>query len=66
MKRLQNMGRRLKQSLEIPILTRKLYVFTRKDLCFGTGRKLFAKHFLSEFSVLKIIPGRKNYISGYI
>ena len=64
--KLQNMGRRLKQSLEIPILTCELYVFTRKDLCFGTGRKSFAKYFLSEFSVLKIIPGRKNYISGYI
>ena len=60
------MGRKLKQSLEIPILTRELYVFTRKDLCFGTGRKSFAKYFLSEFSVLKINPRRKNYISGYI
>ena len=29
-------GRTLKQSLEIPILTRELYVFTRKDLCFGS------------------------------
>ena len=64
--KLPNMGRKLKQSLEIPILTRELYVFTRKDLCFGTGRKSFAKYFLSEFSVLKIIPRRKNYISGYI
>ena len=50
------MGRKLKQSLEIPILTRELYIITRKDLCFGTGRKSFAKYFLSEFSVLKIIP----------
>ena len=64
--KLPNMGRKLKQSLEIPILTRELYVFTRKDLCFGTGRKSFAKYFLSEFSVLKINPRRKNYISGYI
>ena len=48
------MGRKLKQSLEIPILTRELYIFARKDLCFGTGRKSFAKYFLSEFSVLKI------------
>ena len=62
----QIMGRKLKQSLEIPILIRELYVFTRKDLCFGTGRKSFAKYFLSEFSVLKINPRRKNYISGYI
>ena len=46
--KLPNMGRKLKQSLEIPILTRELYVFTRKDLCFGTGRKSFAKYFLSE------------------
>ena len=64
--KLLNMGRKLKQSLEIPILTRELYIFTRKDLCFGTGRKSFAKYFLSEFSVLKINPRRKNYISGYI
>ena len=48
--KLPNMGRKLKQSLEIPILTRELYVFTRKDLYFGTGPKSF----------------RKNYISGYI
>ena len=47
-------------------LPRELYVFTRKDLCFGTGRKSFAKYFLSVFSVLKINPRRKNYISGYI
>ena len=64
--KLPNMGRKLKQSLEIPILTREFYVCTRKDLCFGTGRKSFAKYFLSEFSVLKINPRRKNYISGYI
>ena len=63
--KLPNMGRKLKQLLEIPILTRELYVFTRKGLCFGTGRKSFAKHFLSELSVLKINPHRKNYISGY-
>ena len=64
--KLPNMGRRLKQSLEIPILTRELYVVTKKDLCFGTGHKSFAKYFLSEFSVLNINPHRKNYISGYI
>ena len=29
-------GRKLKESLEVPILTCELYVFTRKDLCFGT------------------------------
>ena len=60
------MGRNLKQSLEIPILARELYIFTRKDLCFSMGRKSFAKYFLSEFSVLKINPRHKNYISGYI
>ena len=64
--KLPNIGRKLKQLLEIPILTRELYIFTRKDLCFGTGRKSFAKYFLSEFSGLKINPRRKNYISGYI
>ena len=64
--KLPNRERKLKQSLEIPILTRELYVFTRKDLCFGMGRKSFGKYFLSEFSVLKINPHRKNYISGYI
>ena len=64
--KLLNMGRKLKQSLEIPILTCELCIFTRKDLCFGTGRKSFAKYFLSELSVLKINPRRKNYISGFI
>ena len=64
--KLLNMGRKLKQLLEIPILRRELYIFTRKDLCFGMGRKSFAKYFLSEFSVLKINPRCKNYISGYI
>ena len=64
--KLLNMVRKLKQSLEIPILTRELYIFTRKDLCFSKGRKSFAKYFLSELSVVKINPSRKNYISGYI
>ena len=64
--KLLNMGRNLKQLLEILILTLELYIITRKDLCFGTGRKSFAKYFLSEFSVLKINPRRKNYISSYI
>ena len=62
--KLPNMGRKLKQSLEIPILTHELYVFTRKGLCFGTGRKSFVKYFF--VCVLKINPRRKNYISGYI
>ena len=49
------MGRKLKQLLELPILTRELNVFISKDLCFGTTvGKLFAKC-LSELSVLKIL-----------
>ena len=44
------MGRKLKQSLEIPILTRELDVFTRKDLCFGTGHV-----FLRSILIAKII-----------
>ena len=39
--KLPNRGRKLKQSLEIPILTRELYVFTRKDLCLGKERSMF-------------------------
>ena len=31
----------MKQSLEIPILTRELYVFTRKDPCLGKERSVF-------------------------
>ena len=30
------MERKLKQLLEVPILTREFSVFTRKDLCSGT------------------------------
>ena len=44
------MGRKLKQSLEIPILTCELDVFTRKDLCFGTGHV-----FLRSILIAKII-----------
>ena len=39
--KLPNRGRKLKQSLEIPILTRELYVFTRKDPCLGKKRSVF-------------------------
>ena len=39
--KLPNRGRKLKQSLETPILTRELYVFTRKDLCLGKERSVF-------------------------
>ena len=38
---LPNRGRKLKQSLEIPILTHELYVFTRKDPCLGKERSVF-------------------------
>ena len=53
--KLPNVGRKLKQLLEIPILTRELYVFTRKDLCFGTGRKSFAKYFCLNSAFLRSI-----------
>ena len=40
------------QSLEVPKLTRELYVFT-KDLCFGTSWQVnYEMSELSEFSVL--------------
>ena len=39
--KLPNRGRKLKQSLEIPILTRELYGFTRRDLCLGKERSVF-------------------------
>ena len=48
---LPKMGRKLKQSLEVPILTRELNVFTSKDLCFGTCRQVVCEC-LSELSVL--------------
>ena len=40
-------------------------MFGQGKICVS-GRKSFAKYFLSEFSVLKVNPHRKNYISGYI
>ena len=47
------MGRKLKQSLELPVLTRELYVFTRKDLCFRTCRQVVCEMFiLSVFNIL--------------
>ena len=57
------MGRKFKQSLEVPILTRKLYVFTSKDLSFGTCWQVI--HVMLVF-LIKIDPHRKNDISGYI
>ena len=50
-RKLPKMGRKLKQSLEVPILTRELYVFTRKDLCFGMCWQVVHKMFMSEFSI---------------
>ena len=42
-------------------------MFLQGKICVkGKGRKSFAKYFLSEFSVLKINPRHKNYISSYI
>ena len=63
--KLPNMGRRLKQSLEIPILTCELYVLQAKICVSARVASRLRNIFLSEFSVLKIIPRCKNYISGY-
>ena len=63
--KLPNRGRKLKQSLEIPILTRERYVFTRKDPCLGKERSVFqvASRLRNIFC---LNPHRKNYISGCI
>ena len=44
--KLRKMGRKLKQLLEVPILTRELYVFTRTDLCFSTCRQVVWEMFI--------------------
>ena len=59
-----NMRRKLKQSLEHHILTRELYVFTNKYLCFGTCRQVAREMFV--WTKRSEDPGRKNDISGYI
>ena len=48
------------------ILTRELYVFTRKDLylCFGTGRQVVYEMFISEFSVRS--SSKKLYLRLYL
>ena len=52
--------------LDVYILTRELYVFTRNDLylCFGTVGKLFTKCLLSEFSVRS--SSKKWYLRLYL
>ena len=40
------MERKLKQMLEVPILTREFYIFTGKDPCFGTCRQVVYEMFL--------------------
>ena len=73
--KLPKMGRNLKQSLKVPIFTHGLYVFTRKDLCFGTCCKVVLKcsvfwHTLASrlWDIYKAFrrPCRKNAISGSI
>ena len=55
-----------------PYLNTRTLCFYKERSVFGqgkicvSGRKSFAKYFLSEFSILEINPHRKNYISGYI
>ena len=62
--KLRKLGRKLKQSLEVPILTHELYVFTSKDLCFGMCRQVVCVMFLA--LLLKIDLCQKNDISVYI
>ena len=55
--KLPKMGRKLKQSLEVPISTCELYVFTRKVLCFGTCRQVVCEMFVYclNFAFFKIL-----------
>jgi len=57
--------RKLKQSLELSILKRELYVFASKDPYFGTCRQVICEMFIVWIRVLKILV-EKNDISGYI
>jgi len=58
------MGRKLKQSLELPILTHELNVFASKDLCFGTCRQVVCETFV--WIKRSEDPPRTNDISDYI
>ena len=65
--KLWKMRRKLKQSLEVPILTRELYIFTRTGLCFGTPVSASRLRNVLYLALhWEINPRRKNYISGYI
>ena len=54
----------MKQSLKVPILTCKVCVFTRKDLCFGTCWQVVYKTDVDCFN-LAFDPRRKNDMSSY-
>ena len=65
--KLRKMGRKLKRSLGVPILTRELYAFTRTDLCVSTCRQVVCEMLLYLALHCKIDPRRKkNDISSYI
>ena len=62
--KLRKMWRKLKQELEVPILTHDFYVFTLGKICVSVCVcKLFAKCL---FSIVTIDPHRKDDISCYI
>ena len=56
---------KVERKLKRSILTRELYVFTSKDLYFGTCRQVIWEMFIVWISVLKILV-EKNNISGCI
>ena len=52
--------------LDVPILTRELYIFTRKDLCFGTCREVVYKMFIVWIIVNSVWSLSKKMISPVI
>ena len=62
--KLPKMGRKLKQSLEVPILARELYVLQGKICVSARVGKSFTKCLFSEFSVRS--SSKKLYLRLYL
>ena len=61
--KLPKMGRKLKQSLEIPILTRELYVFTRTVIVSVTVAKARLQIQFSSFLITVLLS--TDVLNGY-
>ena len=63
--KLQKAGRKLKQSLGVPILTRELYVFTRRDLCLSTASS-FWNVYLALHCKVRIYLSCTAYVKSWL